>query len=48
MRGGPPELGRDWGLLGAFELLGQLAPLLPEHEHEFGRGFIAGVKPAAR
>jgi Asp-tRNA(Asn)/Glu-tRNA(Gln) amidotransferase A subunit family amidase len=39
-----PMLGRDWGLLGAFELLGKLAPLLPAHEHEFGRAFITGVK----
>jgi Asp-tRNA(Asn)/Glu-tRNA(Gln) amidotransferase A subunit family amidase len=39
-----PVLGRDWGLLGAFELLGKLAPLLPSREHEFGRAFITGVK----
>jgi Asp-tRNA(Asn)/Glu-tRNA(Gln) amidotransferase A subunit family amidase len=39
-----PALSRDWGLLGAFELLGKLAPLLPAHEHEFGRAFISGVK----
>ncbi|UCE86506.1 MAG: amidase [Deltaproteobacteria bacterium] len=45
--GGPPELGRDWGLSGAFELLGRLEPLLPEHEKEFGRGFLAGVKMGA-
>jgi len=42
--GGPPLLNRDWGLVGAFELLGRLAPLLPEHEPEFGRGFLDGVK----
>lgn len=39
-----PLLSRDWGLLGAFELLGKLAPLLPAHEHEFGRAFLQGVK----
>ncbi len=45
--GGPPEPGRDWGLSGAFELLSKLEPMLPEHEHEFGRGFIRGVKAGA-
>jgi aspartyl-tRNA(Asn)/glutamyl-tRNA(Gln) amidotransferase subunit A len=44
--GGPPQLGREWGLLGSFELAGRLHELLPEHEHEFGRNFIAGVKMA--
>ncbi|MFQ5665759.1 MAG: amidase [Candidatus Binatia bacterium] len=42
--GGPPQLGRDWGLLGAFELASHLYALLPEHETEFGRGFIAGIR----
>ena len=41
---GLPELGYDWGLLGAFEMLGRLAPLLPEHEHEFGRAFLRGAQ----
>jgi aspartyl-tRNA(Asn)/glutamyl-tRNA(Gln) amidotransferase subunit A len=44
LRGGPPEPGRDWGLIGVFQLLGRLAPFLPEREHEFGRGFIHNVK----
>jgi aspartyl-tRNA(Asn)/glutamyl-tRNA(Gln) amidotransferase subunit A len=44
IRGGPPEPGRDWGLIGVFQLLGRLGELLPEREHEFGRGFIANVK----
>jgi aspartyl-tRNA(Asn)/glutamyl-tRNA(Gln) amidotransferase subunit A len=44
VRGGPPELGRDWGLANSFEMLGKLAPLLPEHEAEFGRAFLAGAK----
>jgi len=42
--GGPPEPGHDWGMVGAFEALARLAPLLPEHEHEFGRAFIEGIK----
>jgi aspartyl-tRNA(Asn)/glutamyl-tRNA(Gln) amidotransferase subunit A len=41
---GIPEMGYDWGMVGAFELLGKLGPLLPDHEGEFGRGFIHGVK----
>jgi aspartyl-tRNA(Asn)/glutamyl-tRNA(Gln) amidotransferase subunit A len=47
VRGGPPEPGLDWGLGGAFELLGRIQHLLPEHEDEFGRGFLRGVKAAA-
>ena len=42
--GGPPLLGREWGVLGTFELAARLHELLPEHEQEFGRTFIAGVK----
>jgi aspartyl-tRNA(Asn)/glutamyl-tRNA(Gln) amidotransferase subunit A len=42
--GGPPEPGEDWGLSGAWELLSRLAPLLPDREADFGRGFIQGVK----
>ena len=45
--GGPPDLGRDWGLVNSFEMLGRLEPYLPDHEHEFGRTFIAGVKMGA-
>ncbi len=41
---GPPEPGRDWGLMGVFELLGDLRELLPERESDFGRGFIGSVK----
>ena len=44
--GGPPEFGREWGLLGTFELASALHPLLPEHETEFGRSFLAGLKSA--
>ena len=42
--GGPPPLGREWGMLGAFELAAELCEHLPGREEEFGRGFIAGVK----
>ena len=45
---GPPEPGYAWGISGAFELLAQLGPLLPEREEDFGRGFIAGVKAGAK
>jgi aspartyl-tRNA(Asn)/glutamyl-tRNA(Gln) amidotransferase subunit A len=44
LKGGPPEPGRDWGLIGVFQLLGQLHDLLPEREPEFGRAFIQSVK----
>jgi aspartyl-tRNA(Asn)/glutamyl-tRNA(Gln) amidotransferase subunit A len=44
---GPPLLGRDWGLVGAFEQLGKLSSLLPEHEDEFGRAFLNGIKAGA-
>ena len=45
---GLPALGYDWGLGNAFEMLGRLAPLLPEHEHEFGRSFLRGAKTGRR
>ncbi|MCZ6463928.1 MAG: amidase, partial [Proteobacteria bacterium] len=45
--GGPPEPGLDWGLQGAFELLGRIGHLLPERETDFGRSFIHGVKAGA-
>ena len=48
LKTGMPELGYDWGLLNAFEMLGRLAPLLPEHEHEFGRAFLRGTKAGSR
>jgi aspartyl-tRNA(Asn)/glutamyl-tRNA(Gln) amidotransferase subunit A len=44
--GGPPQLGREWALLGLFENAGRLHELLPEQEARFGRGFIAAVKMA--
>jgi len=44
LRGGPPEPGRDWGLMGVFQLLGQLQEYIPSREHEFGRGLLANIK----
>ena len=44
VKGGPPEPGRDWGLMGVFQLLGRLDEFLPHRESEFGRGFINSVK----
>jgi aspartyl-tRNA(Asn)/glutamyl-tRNA(Gln) amidotransferase subunit A len=41
---GLPELGRDWGMVSAFELLGRIGHLLPEREGDFGHSFIRGVK----
>ena len=48
LKTGLPELGFDWGLMNAFEMLGRLAPLLPEHEHEFGRAFLKGTLAGRR
>jgi aspartyl-tRNA(Asn)/glutamyl-tRNA(Gln) amidotransferase subunit A len=42
--GGPPRMGREWGLLGAFEKAAHLHEFLPDREREFGRAFITGVK----
>ncbi len=42
--GGPPELGTEWGIVGAFELLARLGSLLPEREHELGRAFRRGLE----
>ncbi len=44
VKGGPPEMGRDWGMVNVFDTLARLHHLLPEREHEFGRTFLAGVK----
>jgi len=44
VKGGPPEAGRDWGLVNCFDTASRLYPLLPEHEAEFGRQFLHGVK----
>jgi aspartyl-tRNA(Asn)/glutamyl-tRNA(Gln) amidotransferase subunit A len=47
VEGGPPLAVSEWGLLGSFEIAAELLPLLPDHEQEFGRAFIAGVKYAS-
>jgi Asp-tRNA(Asn)/Glu-tRNA(Gln) amidotransferase A subunit family amidase len=44
IEGGPPQLGREWALLGLFELAAHLHPLLPAQEGQFGRSFIEAVK----
>jgi len=44
VRVGPPWMGRDWGLLGLFELAARLHEFLPDRESEIGRAFLAGVK----
>jgi len=44
VKSGLPEMGFDWGLLGAFELLSRIEPLLPEREGDFGRSFLRGVQ----
>jgi Asp-tRNA(Asn)/Glu-tRNA(Gln) amidotransferase A subunit family amidase len=44
VQGGPPWMGRNWGLLAAFEKSAHLHEHLAEREAEFGRAFIAGVK----
>jgi aspartyl-tRNA(Asn)/glutamyl-tRNA(Gln) amidotransferase subunit A len=41
---GPPMIGREWGMLGSFELASQLHSLLPEREPDFGRAFLATVR----
>ncbi|MGH7897560.1 MAG: amidase, partial [Candidatus Binatia bacterium] len=44
LRDGPPMIGREWGLLGSFELASMLHSLLPEREQDFGRAFLSSVK----
>ena len=42
--GGPPELGRTWGLLGAFLLGAKLHDVLPGREELIGRGLLQGIR----
>ncbi len=44
VKGGPPDMGRDWGLVNVFDTAARLAHLLPEREADFGRTFLAGLK----
>jgi aspartyl-tRNA(Asn)/glutamyl-tRNA(Gln) amidotransferase subunit A len=45
--GGPPDLGADWGLTGAWELAGHIAVHLPEHEAHFSRSLMEGIRMAS-
>ncbi|MGH7856900.1 MAG: amidase, partial [Candidatus Binatia bacterium] len=42
--GGPPELGREWAILGNFELAAKLHRTLAEDESRFMRSFVEAVK----
>jgi aspartyl-tRNA(Asn)/glutamyl-tRNA(Gln) amidotransferase subunit A len=46
LRGGPPDLSASWGLLGAFEIAGRIAPLLPDRESEFMKSLMDGIRMA--
>ena len=46
IRGGPPDLAAHWGILGAFELAGQIASLRPEHDASFSRALMDGIRMA--
>jgi aspartyl-tRNA(Asn)/glutamyl-tRNA(Gln) amidotransferase subunit A len=46
--GGPPLLGREWGMVSGFDLLSGIEHLLPEHEDEFGRAFLQGTLAARK
>ena len=46
VEGGPPQLGTEWAILGAFEIGARIAPLLPEREADFGRGLLDGIRIA--
>jgi Asp-tRNA(Asn)/Glu-tRNA(Gln) amidotransferase A subunit family amidase len=48
IEGGPPELGKGWGLLSAFQLLSRLHPHLPERAEELSRSFLRGLELARR
>ena len=44
--GGPPEMGRPWGLLGAYLMAARLREHLPERASLIGRGLVSGFKTA--
>ena len=46
--GGPPELGRSWGLLGSFLMAARLHPHLRGKEELVGRGLLASLRYAAQ
>jgi aspartyl-tRNA(Asn)/glutamyl-tRNA(Gln) amidotransferase subunit A len=43
---GPTRMGREWALLGSFELAAKLHPWMETQASEFGRTFLAGLKMA--
>src|SRR5207247_968043 len=47
IEGGPPELGGEWGILGAFEIGSRIAPFLPHRASEFMRGVMDAISIAA-
>ena len=44
LKGGPPEPGRDWLLLGAIDQFSKLHETIPGNEDNFGRSFLNGIK----
>ena len=48
IEGGPPPLGKAWGMGTAFDLAGIIEPLLPAHEEDFQRAFLKGIHAARR
>jgi Asp-tRNA(Asn)/Glu-tRNA(Gln) amidotransferase A subunit family amidase len=46
MEGGPPLIGSDWNLISSFENASRLYSLLHEHEEDFTKAFLDGVKRA--
>jgi aspartyl-tRNA(Asn)/glutamyl-tRNA(Gln) amidotransferase subunit A len=46
IKGGPPLMASSWGNMVALEVGGGIYDLLPEHEAEFGRSFLSGIKDA--
>jgi len=46
IEGGPPEMGADWGLVGAFYLGGEIADLLPERAPDITRAVVSAIDMA--
>lgn len=44
IRGGPPNMNAEWGILSGFEIGARVAHLRDEHEAEFGRSLVEGWK----
>ena len=45
--GGPPRMGREWGLLGAWEKAAHLHEHMETRPQDFGRTFLSGLKLAS-